>query len=112
MSAEVEKLAKTLKALADFNRLSIVMSISKDSRSVTEIINATGLSQTLVSFHLRALRNAGIVKTRREGPFIYYSLTEPTLIDVLHDLSMAVNSTELIVGQIFDSKPAGLLKKQ
>ena len=112
MSAEVEKLAKTLKVLGDSNRLGIVMSIGKDSRSVTEIINSTGLSQTLVSFHLRTLRNAEIVKTRREGPFIYYSLSEPTLIDILHDLSLTVNSTELITEQILGSMPNRLLKKQ
>jgi DNA-binding transcriptional ArsR family regulator len=88
----VEKLAKILKVLGDPNRLGIVMSIGKDSCSVTEIINATRLSQTLVSFHLRALRNAQIVKTRRNGPFIYYSLSEPTLIDNLNELSQKIDS--------------------
>ncbi len=112
MPAEIEKLAKTLKVLGDSNRLGIVMSIGKNSRSVTEIIDSTGLSQTLVSFHLRTLRNAEIVKTRREGPFIYYSLSETTLIEILHDLSLTVNSTELIVEQILDSMPNRLLKKQ
>lgn len=112
MSTELEKLAKTLKVLGDSNRLGIVMSISRDSRSVTEIINATGLSQTLVSFHLRTLRDTEIVKTRREGPFIYYSLSEPTLIDILHDLSLTVNSSELIVGQILDSRPNRLFHKK
>lgn len=112
MSAEIEKLAKTLKVLGDSNRLCIVMSINKDFRSVTEIINATGLSQTLVSFHLRALRETEIVKTRREGPFIYYSLSEPNLIDILHDLSLTVNSSELIMGQILDSQPNRFLNKK
>lgn len=88
----MEKLAKILKVLGDPNRLGIVMSIGKDSCSVTEIINATRLSQTLVSFHLRALRNAQIVKTRRNGPFIYYSLSEPTLIDNLNELSQKIDS--------------------
>lgn len=76
-----------LKVLGDTNRLGIVMAIDKGSRSVTEIISSTGLSQTLVSFHLRALREAGIVKTKRDGPFIYYSLSDKTLINVLNDLS-------------------------
>ncbi|MCG2775756.1 MAG: metalloregulator ArsR/SmtB family transcription factor [Desulfobacterales bacterium] len=88
----MEKLEKILKVLGDPNRLGIVMSIGKDSCSVTEIINATRLSQTLVSFHLRALRNAQIVKTRRNGPFIYYSLSEPTLIDNLNELSQKIDS--------------------
>ncbi len=87
MNHRTEKTAGILKVLGDTNRLGIVMAIGKGSRSVTELINITGLSQTLVSFHLRALRNRSIVKTAREGPFIYYSLTEPCLVDILNELS-------------------------
>lgn len=87
-----EKLAKTFKALGDTNRLGIVLCIGKEALSVTEIINATGLSQTLVSFHLRALRDSEIVTTKRDGPFIYYSLSEPALLDILIGLSNSFNS--------------------
>lgn len=112
MGIEIEKLVKVFKALGEPNRLEIVLSIGKDSRSVTEIISATGLSQTLVSFHLRTLRNAQIVKTKRNGPFIYYSLSDPTLIGVLNDLSLPINSTGLISVEILDSVSNRLLKKQ
>ena len=84
----MKELAKFIKVLSDANRLTILKEIGKGSSSVTEIINASGLSQTLVSFHLRALRDAGIVTTRRDGPFIYYSLTKPTLIDILSELTL------------------------
>ncbi|HDL20492.1 MAG TPA: ArsR family transcriptional regulator [Nitrospirae bacterium] len=87
-----EQLARIFKVLGDTNRLGIVMAIGKGSHSVTEIINATGLSQTLVSFHLRVLRKAEVVTTRREGPFIYYSLSDPSLMDILDDLSKIINS--------------------
>lgn len=90
-----EKLACFLKVLGDTNRLGIVLSIGKESRSVTEIINATGLSQTLVSFHLRSMREAEIVKTERTGPFIYYSLSDPSLLEVLSELSRMVNGKRL-----------------
>ncbi|HDH01015.1 MAG TPA: ArsR family transcriptional regulator [Nitrospirae bacterium] len=92
MVGRIEKLAKIFKVLGDYNRLGIVMVISKASRTVTEIINATGMSQTLVSFHLRVLRKAEVVTTRREGPFIYYSLTNPSLMDNLNDLSNIINN--------------------
>ncbi len=91
MDSGTEKLAKTFKVLGDYNRLGIVMVISKVSRTVTDIINATGMSQTLVSFHLRALRKAEIVTTRRKGPFIYYSLTNPSLMDIIDDLLRIIN---------------------
>ena len=80
-------LAKFIKVLSDANRLAIIRDIGRESMSVTEIINATGLSQTLVSFHLRALRDTGVVSTRREGPFIYYSLTDKRLIEILDELA-------------------------
>ena len=92
MTRKIEKLAATLKVLGDPNRLGMVVSIGRNARSVTEIIKATGLSQTLVSFHLKALRNAGLVKTKRMGPFIYYSLADPALLDFLVDLSGTTNS--------------------
>lgn len=94
MRKNAKKLAKIFKVLGDPNRLGIIMSIGKDSRSVTEIINTTGLSQTLVSFHLRTMRNAQIVRTERNGPFIYYSLSEPALMDILRRLSQKLNSME------------------
>lgn len=86
-----EKLARVLKVLGDANRLSILKSLGRKARSVTEIINATGLSQTLVSFHLRSLRDADIVKTKRDGPFVYYRLSYPALLDLLLNLSKATD---------------------
>jgi len=71
----MKKLAQFIKVLGDANRLAIIHAIGESTRSVTEIIEETDLSQTLVSFHLRVMREKGIVTTRRDGPFIFYSLT-------------------------------------
>ncbi len=87
MAVEITRLVKFLKVLGDGNRLGILLTIGRDARSVSEIIRITGNSQTLVSFHLRALREAGVVKTKRRGPFVFYSLTDPDLIDLLMELS-------------------------
>ncbi len=86
-----ERLARFLKVLGDPNRLGIALSIGNESRSVTEIVNASGLSQTLVSFHLRIMREADVVRTERKGPFIYYSLSNPVLLEILSGLSRMVN---------------------
>ncbi|HOJ72102.1 MAG TPA: metalloregulator ArsR/SmtB family transcription factor [Syntrophorhabdaceae bacterium] len=82
----IEILSRLFKLLNDPNRLRIIFAIDKERRSVSEIMEATGLSQTLVSFHLRPLRESGILSTERKGAFIYYSLTEPGLIDLLKSL--------------------------
>jgi len=80
-------LSRFFKVLGDANRLGIVLTIGSGNRSVSEIIDSTGLAQTLVSFHLKVLREARIVKTVRQGPFIFYSLVEPELLGLLTDLS-------------------------
>ena len=82
----LEPLSKLFGLLRDINRLKIIFAIGKDKKSVSEIIDETSLSQTLVSFHLRPLRESGLLSTERRGAFIYYSLSEPTLIDLLVSL--------------------------
>ncbi len=82
----LESLAKLFGLLRDSNRLRILFAIGKEKKTVSEIMAETSLPQTLVSFHLRPLRESGILTTERKGPFIYYGLSEPTLIDLLHSL--------------------------
>ena len=55
------------KALADVNRLRIVRRLAAGESSVAELIAHVGLSQPLVSHHLKRLRVAGLVETRRVG---------------------------------------------
>ena len=83
----LESLAKLFKLLSDPNRMRILFAIGKEKKSVSEIMDETSLPQTLVSFHLRPLRENGILATERKGPFIYYSISEPGLIDLLISLA-------------------------
>jgi DNA-binding transcriptional ArsR family regulator len=83
----LEALARLFKLLSDPNRVRILFAIGKEKKSVSEIISETALSQTLVSFHLRPLRESGIVAAARQGPFVYYRATEPVLIDLLTSLA-------------------------
>ncbi len=82
----LESLSRLFGLLRDSNRLRILFAIGKEKKTVSEIMAETSLPQTLVSFHLRPLREGGILTTERKGPFIYYGLSEPTLIDLLHSL--------------------------
>jgi len=98
----MKQLARFIKMLGDTSRLSIIRTLGNDARSVSEIIRKTGLSQTLVSFHLRNLRDCGIVQTRREGPFIYYNLSDPQLLVLLDQLaSMAGKKENLFSSEHF-----------
>jgi len=82
----IEILSRLFKLINDPNRLKIIFTIGKGKKTVSEIVQETGLSQTLVSFHLRPLRESGILSTERKAAFIYYSVTEPNLIDLLASL--------------------------
>jgi DNA-binding transcriptional ArsR family regulator len=55
------------RALADVNRLRIVRRLALGQATVTELIEHVGLSQPLVSHHLKRLRVAGLIETRRVG---------------------------------------------
>ncbi|HEX22644.1 MAG TPA: ArsR family transcriptional regulator [Chromatiales bacterium] len=81
----VKPLSELFKLLAEPNRLKILCSLGLECRPVSDIIEATGLSQTNVSFHLRALREAGLVRPDRRGAFIYYCLPDPELLRLLGD---------------------------
>ncbi len=65
------------KALSDETRLRIIVLLSEKELCVCQIEAALGLPQTRVSHHLTVLRYAGLVKDRRDGLWIYYSLVEP-----------------------------------
>lgn len=81
--SEVKELEMLFQTLSETNRLRIINFIQDRKPSVTEIVEKTGLSQPLVSHHLKVLREAQILETAREGPFIYYQLKDRRLLDAL-----------------------------
>lgn len=85
-AAKDSPLSQALKVLGEPNRLRILLHLGQECRPVTDIINAMDLPQTNVSFHLRILREGGLVRTERRGSYIYYCLSDPKLLGILHDL--------------------------
>ncbi len=69
------------------NRLRIIGFIGKKARSVGEIVAHLKLSQPLISHHLKALREKQILVTSRKGAFVYYSLKNEKLLDLLGAMS-------------------------
>jgi DNA-binding transcriptional ArsR family regulator len=74
------------KGLSDENRLRILMCLNGQKRSVSKIVEEVGLSQPLVSHHLKELKRCLIVDIERNGPFIYYRLADSRILDVVHVL--------------------------
>lgn len=81
------KLATFLQTLGVENRLRIIACIGTETKSVGEICKRLGLSQPLVSHHLKAMRENQILVTERKGAFIYYRLKNEKLLGVLGALS-------------------------
>jgi len=71
-----EQISEMLKALAHPARLKMVIGLLKDECNVAQIQKVLGLPQSTISQHLRILRNAGIIKGRREGTKICYRVID------------------------------------
>jgi ArsR family transcriptional regulator, arsenate/arsenite/antimonite-responsive transcriptional repressor len=78
MTAEdpMENLARIFKALSDKTRLRIVKLLEHGELCVCDIGAALGMIQPKVSFHLSALKNSGLLKDRKVGKWVHYSLDE------------------------------------
>jgi ArsR family transcriptional regulator, zinc-responsive transcriptional repressor len=82
------------KSLSDENRLRIILYVSNGKKSVSSIVEELGLSQPLVSHHLKELKRSLLVKIERNGPFIYYELVDPRILEVVRTLSIV--ATDLL----------------
>jgi len=78
--------AKTLKALAHPRRLEIVQLLQDQELAVTDIHQMLDLPQANVSQHLTVLKQAGILKTRKEGKQIFYKVSNQVFFNALHCL--------------------------
>lgn len=85
------------KSLSDENRLRILLCIGSGKKSVSSIVEELNLSQPLVSHHLKELKRSLLVKIERNGPFIYYELSDPRILDVVQTLSTV--ATDLLTAR-------------
>ncbi len=89
LRAKARRASEFLKALSHEGRLLILCILMEGERSVSEIEEIMDLPQAAVSQQLARLRLDGLVKTRREGRSIYYSLAGEdvkTVMGTLHDV--------------------------
>lgn len=72
----INQLTETFKILSDFTRLKILLSLAEDELCVCDIAALTGVSISATSHQLRTLKNARLVKYRKKGKMVYYSLDD------------------------------------
>lgn len=76
---ELNKLVDFLKTIADKNRLKILCMLREEEKCVCEIWKFLNLPQNLASHHLKVLRDLRLIKPRKEGLKIYYSVNQQEL---------------------------------
>jgi ArsR family transcriptional regulator, arsenate/arsenite/antimonite-responsive transcriptional repressor len=69
-------------ALSDHTRLSILQRLRFGERCVCDLTDALDAAQSRLSFHLKVLKDAGLVTDRREGRWMYYTLNAEALAEV------------------------------
>lgn len=83
--------AKIFKALSDVNRLKIVQLLKEGELCACELTLALSNSQSTVSHHLSVLKNAGLIKERKEGKWSYFRLSEGAIIELLKQVKLLVD---------------------
>lgn len=86
MQANASEAARLMKSLSNENRLMILCLLVNGEMSVGELNQQVPLSQSALSQHLAALRESGLVATRRESQVIYYRLQGDRVTRVLATL--------------------------
>jgi ArsR family transcriptional regulator len=71
-----------LKALADPLRLQVIEALGNGERCVCDLTGELGLAQSKLSFHLKVLKDAGLLADRQQGRWIYYRLRPEALDDL------------------------------
>lgn len=79
---DLTRTATVFHALSDQTRLSILQRLRFGERCVCELTDALDAAQSRLSFHLKVLKEAGLVADRREGRWMYYTLKPEALAEI------------------------------
>lgn len=75
----IRRLARTFHALSDETRLRIVAKLLTGEQCVCDLMETLAAAQSRLSFHMKILKEAGLVTDRRHGRWIHYSIVPETL---------------------------------
>jgi len=82
--SKLEKLALTYKIMGDPTRLKIILALRDGEMCVCDIAAFVRLSESAVSHQLRRLKDLSLVRSRREGQILYYSLDDDHVLDLIN----------------------------
>lgn len=76
--------AKLFRSLADPSRLTLLTLLCQSAHTVSQLVAASGLTQSNISNHLACLRDCGLIQAERSGKQVTYCLCTTGIADVLH----------------------------
>lgn len=94
MDMNYDENAKIIKALSDANRLKIIDILSCGERCACEILDYFGFTQPTLSHHMKVLIECGLVESRKEGLWNYYSLNNSNCNKLILFLMNLVTDTD------------------
>jgi ArsR family transcriptional regulator, arsenate/arsenite/antimonite-responsive transcriptional repressor len=95
----MNELVTIFKALSDETRLRIIKLLEQGELCVCDITAALDMVQPKVSFHLSALKEAGLIKDRKQGKWIHYSLNETDLFKRMLMVSVCEKADGALIGE-------------
>ena len=84
-----KKVVELFHALSDETRLTVLDRLKDGEQCVCELMDSMNAAQSRLSFHLKVLKDAGLIEDRREGRWMYYSLS-----------AQAIEELEALVGSL------------
>lgn len=88
---EIQAISRFFKVISDATRLSILYILKENKRSVSEIIELTGIEQSAISHQLRILKDARLVRSTRAGKSMIYQLDDEHIFDILDQVRTHIN---------------------
>ena len=88
---ERERMAQLCHALSDETRLQLVELLAEGEQCVCDLTDTLKSSQSRLSFHLKTLKEAGLLQDRREGRWVYYSL-DPAALEELKAMLQSIKA--------------------
>ncbi len=74
------RVAELFRAFSDPSRVRILAAILEQEKNISTLAELVGVSESAVSHHMRGLRQMRIVRARREGKEVYYSIVDPHIV--------------------------------
>lgn len=82
LKIDLANVVRGFHALSDSTRLEVIELLRGGELCVCELMDVLDVAQSRLSFHLRVLKDAGLVSDRREGRWVYYTLNSETVSEL------------------------------